>query len=55
MAHQFAPRAIQSNYGDLWQSIASRTGGPGAISLDQARIVHVRWRSLGKLAKAGRL
>lgn len=46
---------IMSNYHELWQSIATRANLPGSITHDHAREVHVRWRSLGKKAQAGRL
>lgn len=46
---------VHGDYGTLWQSIKSRANGPGSIDENQARIVHVRWRRLGKLAAAGRL
>lgn len=55
MAKTFDAPAPQTSYGDLWQTIAARTGGPGAIDLNQARTVHNRWKTIGKLVTAGRL
>lgn len=51
----WTPPAVHTNYGQLWLSIQARANLPGSIDQHQARVVHVRWRSLGKKAQAGRL
>lgn len=50
----FEAPPIHSNYGTLWLSLQARANAAG-IEHNHARTVHVRWRTIGKLAKAGRL
>ncbi len=51
----FEPPAIQNDYGTLWLTLQARANQPGGIDENQARIVHNRWKRIGKLAQAGRL
>ena len=50
----WTPPAIHTTYHELLQTLQARANAAN-ISQDQVETVHRRWRSLGKLAAAGRL
>lgn len=51
---RWAPPAVHSNYHELLQTLRARATAAN-IDENQVQVVHRRWRSLGKLAAAGRL
>lgn len=51
---RWTPPAIHSTYHELLQTLEHRAAAAN-IDPNQVQTVHRRWRSLGKLAKAGRL
>lgn len=50
----WTPPAIHTTYHELLQTLESRAAAAN-IAPEQVQVVHRRWRSLGKLAAAGRL
>lgn len=54
MSHRWTPPAVHSTYHELLQTLRARAAAAN-IDENQVQVVHRRWRSLGRLAKAGRL
>lgn len=51
---RWTPPAVHSTYHELLQTLRARATAAN-IDENQVQVVHRRWRSLGKLAAAGRL